>query len=575
MKRSIIIVLTFLLSLSLIACGGGKIDTSDPNQGLWIAASGEMMGISMEADALFAEGFTIELQSDGKCSINVEGEKANGTWTLNGSSITVKGGGLDCSGTLKDGALTLENMLDMGMTVVFTKDGKPPAAQAAQEEEAVEETPAAPVSVPADAGYYVIESYTMGADTLDAATLQALDMNFYIVLNEDGTMLFQTDSAITGTWEPGILHYAEDGEDAYSEYTLNGDLLTIELGSADVTLVFKRSSGAPPVSSVSDPSSWNELQRQWNGTWYGFMMFNSGTGVYEDAFDDWDMYMIVDVDAEGSGTFIVYDFELEEWARGTCTAEAEVLKVIEGSLTYSSTPMVPLDWTFYKVQDSENKIVNTTDFIGDDGDMFNNSLFFKPWGADWQDEVDSGRRGTYPPGYEDYIAMVNAGEPSPLDGGSAIDQPATNGGTPSGGELSGPLGSWSQNGVTVSFPSDTYEIQQDIIGNDFIARKDGSVQITLTVDTLQSDVKANEEYHDSYSDNEDYTTENITIGGFSARRTTYSDDWATQLYNSMVSMDFGASDSPAGITIQIGSDESIAATWTPEIQAILNTIVRD
>ncbi len=420
MKKSISILLALLLSLSLAACGGGKVDPSDPNQGLWIAATGEMMGVTLEASALFSEDFTIELQSDGKCAISVEGEKANGTWTFFNGAVTVKGGGLDCSGTLKNGALTLENMLDMGMTIVFTKDGKPPAAAAAA---TAEETPAAPIAAaPSDAGYYVIESYTMGADTLDAATLQSLGMNYYIVLNEDGTMEFNTDAHITGTWEAGILHYVEGGEESYSEYTLDGDLLTIELASADVSLVFKRSSGAPPASGgavSADASNWNELQRQWNGTWYGFMMFNSGTGAFEDGMDDWDMYMTVDVDAEGNGTFIVYDFELEEWARGTCAAEAEVLKVIEGSLTYSSTPMVPLDWTFYVSQDAENKIVNTTDFIGDDGDSFNNSLFFKPWGADWQDEYDSGRP-TYPPSYEDYIAMVNAGEPSPLDGGSIV-----------------------------------------------------------------------------------------------------------------------------------------------------------
>ena len=462
MKKIIALLVAVLLLFSLAACGG-KVDSSDPNQGLWKAKSGEMMGLSMEVEDFFGEGFTIELQSNGKCALNVDGSKANGTWTLENGAFTVKGGGLDCSGRLENGFLTLENVLDMGLTLIFEKEGS--------------------------AG-----------------------------------------------------------------------------GSA---------TSAPSDSGAVDAAELSDIQRQWNGTWFGFMMFNSGTGAYEDGAGDADMYMVVDVDAGGNGSFTVYSaYNMSEWGKGSCVAREGVLEVIEGELMSSPEPMVPADWTFYQAQDSDDKIVNTSDFTDNNGDTFNYSLFFKPWGADWQDEVDSGRP-TYPPGYEDYIAKVNAGEPSPFDVGSSGDKPDASGGTTSGGELSGPLGSWSQNGVTVSFPSDTYEIQQDIIGNDFIARKDGSVQITLTVDTLQSDVKANEGYHDSYSDNEDYTTENITIGGFSARRTTYSDDWATQLYNSMVSMDFGASDSPAGITIQIGSDESIAATWTPEIQAILNTIVRD
>lgn len=33
------------------------------------------------------------------------------------------GGGFDSSGTLKDGVLTLENVMDMGLTLTFLRDG--------------------------------------------------------------------------------------------------------------------------------------------------------------------------------------------------------------------------------------------------------------------------------------------------------------------------------------------------------------------------------------------------------------------------------------------------------------------
>jgi hypothetical protein len=151
------------------------------------------------------------------------------------------------------------------------------------------------------------------------------------------------------------------------------------------------------------------------------MSVSSGTGKYEDGVPDTDMYMVVSVDTEGGGTFAVYDYELDLWGSGTCAANAEALVVIEGALEYSPDPMVPIDWTFYVSHEADNKCVNTTDFTDFEGDTFSSSIFFKPWGADWQAEIDFGRAGIYPPGYDDYMKKVNNGESSPFDGGSAVD----------------------------------------------------------------------------------------------------------------------------------------------------------
>ena len=120
MKRIIYIVIAVLLLSSLAACGG---NSDDPNLGVWKAVTGEMFGISMEVEEFFEKGFTIELKANGKCALNVDGTKANGTWTLSGSVFTVKGGSLDCKGRLEDGQIILEDVLGMGMTLVFEKEG--------------------------------------------------------------------------------------------------------------------------------------------------------------------------------------------------------------------------------------------------------------------------------------------------------------------------------------------------------------------------------------------------------------------------------------------------------------------
>ena len=129
MKKVLCITLAAILIFSLAACGGGgSSDASDPNQGLWSAVEVEMMGFTMDVSEVYEKGFTIELKSGGKCALNVDGAKANGTWSLNGSAFTVKGGGLDESGTLADGALTLSNVMGMGMDIRFKKEGGQPAA---------------------------------------------------------------------------------------------------------------------------------------------------------------------------------------------------------------------------------------------------------------------------------------------------------------------------------------------------------------------------------------------------------------------------------------------------------------
>jgi len=83
-------------------------------------------------------------------------------------------------------------------------------------------------------------------------------------------------------------------------------------------------------------------------------------------------------------------------------------------LEYSPEPMVPEDWSFFwSHYDYEYHIVNTATFIDYDGDDFEFTLEFRPWGADWEDYAAIGRAWTYPPGYDFYMEKLANGEPSP------------------------------------------------------------------------------------------------------------------------------------------------------------------
>ena len=119
MKKLICITLVMLLLISLIAVFSRK--DNDPYLGVWKAAKGEMLGVSMDVDNFFGEGFAIELKANGKCSINLDGKKANGSWTLNDGMIEINGGGINSKGSLENSRLTLKYIFGTSITIVFEK----------------------------------------------------------------------------------------------------------------------------------------------------------------------------------------------------------------------------------------------------------------------------------------------------------------------------------------------------------------------------------------------------------------------------------------------------------------------
>ena len=113
-----------MLVVSLVKGAGGKVDeNADPNLGLYNAVTAEMMGFEMGVEDLWANGFSIELQEKGKALLNIDGTEGKAKWSLEDGEFNVKGGGLDCSGTLENGEMVLENVMDMGVTLTFAKEG--------------------------------------------------------------------------------------------------------------------------------------------------------------------------------------------------------------------------------------------------------------------------------------------------------------------------------------------------------------------------------------------------------------------------------------------------------------------
>ena len=379
--------------------------SADPNVGEWTAVSAEMMGFELDVTDIFEDGFTIELKDKGNCELRFNDSKVSGKWTLSGTAFTVKGGGLDCAGTLKGGEIVLDNVFDMGVALVFTKDGAP-------------RTP----------------------------------------------------------------------------------------------------TGQGPDTSAN-PGEWNDLQTKWNGTWYGMITMSGNTGKYED-YEDMDAYMVVDVDANGKGTYVVYLGENNvPFAAARGGVNGNNFDVSEG--TVLDQEMNYHDWMLLPQRDYGNvTIMPGATYTDDDGDELEFMLHFKPWGSDWQDVIDND--WLVPPGYEDYLDKVESGEAAPYTGQSSsptkggskpTTPPSTNNTT---GGYSGETETYTADGFEVRYPV-PYFTQKDIGAIVF-----NGEEITIGMIGEYSPERLQERY-DFIEKNEGFTVSETTIAGFPAKRYEYID----------------------------------------------------
>lgn len=70
---------------------------------------------------------TLELKGNGKCVLNVDGDSADGKWSYEDGVLAVSGGGIDCTGAIENGVLSLTNLMDMGIDLTFEKEGGAPS----------------------------------------------------------------------------------------------------------------------------------------------------------------------------------------------------------------------------------------------------------------------------------------------------------------------------------------------------------------------------------------------------------------------------------------------------------------
>ena len=254
MKKIIALLLAMAMLLSLAACGSGSKE-QDPNLGKYMGVKGEMEGFSMSMEELFPGETYLELKSGGKVDLVLEGEKATGTWKLDGENFQMTMEGEQCIGTLKNGTIVFE-YADSGLSLTFQKEGG-----SISDKLNPQETAAVTFN---DAGYW--ELVRMESDNPEDCvteeqmqTLKELGMIMYLNLLPDGTGVMFMDEEMPLTWQDGTVTFTEDSMSI--SYTLASGELSMNL--FDTVLVFRR--GEQPAASAGPLGLYQGTTYQYNG----------------------------------------------------------------------------------------------------------------------------------------------------------------------------------------------------------------------------------------------------------------------------------------------------------------------
>lgn len=112
MKKRMMLLLAMILTvLTLAACGGSKIS---PVVGNWKATTVSVSGVSVDVDEYLKQSgnedvkMEMVLEKDNTMSINMAGQSGEGTWKLDGSTLTLTIDGDSLDTTYEDGKITMD-----------------------------------------------------------------------------------------------------------------------------------------------------------------------------------------------------------------------------------------------------------------------------------------------------------------------------------------------------------------------------------------------------------------------------------------------------------------------------------
>ena len=330
-----------------------------------------------------------------------------------------------------------------------------------------------------------------------------------------------------------------------------------------------------------------EIQKMWNGWYYGCIDITGCTGGWEWANNlTFDAAMEIELDEDGYGTLIIYDpygeiaLNPEHNNRYVVIdCHADEMYLYGDSGTAFDYDIYTNDWRVVRNLANADKLNVGSSFTDRDGNKMGYDFTFLPWGSRW--EGDSYTQ--FIPHFDEYLAMLDEGLTDPFGiGGGAAEMPAavSDGGkdapeAPTGaGSLSPLLGSSparldinDKGAVYVYYPADRFYYDPD-----YGKLKNDETGVGILIDPMLGHTNFDElraSYEENNSDEEDYTLTETTINGYKAMVMTYS-DWLGSTMR--VDIDFGGEhDGFYGMSFAVSGD-SIWDCDTDIVWAIIESM---
>lgn len=357
--------------------------------GCYILDSMTMEGTTVDAEMLASLGMTayIEFFEDGTGTVDLLGDIEDFEW----EDDKIYDGGETLTFTLEGDVLTVT---DGEGVMVFHAGEKP---------ETPTVIPTEPIEYPDELpeGRYALIEVTMDGTTVSGDDLAAVGLSdAYIEFRADGTgeisAMGETEEF---TWE-GTVMTDDIGE--VLTYTYDGTNVSIEEGGTSMTF------------SKDAPAAKSELERYWDGGWYGWWLMENCTGYYTDLEGSWwDLCADLDIDESGEGTMVLWD---EDFARddplGTVSVRIDTESGADehGSLvsvsgSFEIGDIGEGDWNASPADIGYDDCLMFTGTVQDGEDSYEYTIVLRPWGTLWDDMEED-----YLPYYYDewYLPLIEA-----------------------------------------------------------------------------------------------------------------------------------------------------------------------
>lgn len=231
MKKKMRFVSAILMMLSMLFVTGCGSDTAEksPYEGKWVAVIGEMLGMQTSVEEAVGGEMSLELKSRGKATIHIAEDSGKGKWAVEGDQFTLTIDGEEMVGTIGEDTITFDDMLGMGVKMIFAKEGTDatnPALYLPEEEKAMlgEWMSETVEEVMGDGPQTSME----GVENIN----DALRLNF--TNDHNVAVIYKGQEVGTFTWSVSLGYCMIESEEPSLYVTINDDgTLEIDYSSAD------------------------------------------------------------------------------------------------------------------------------------------------------------------------------------------------------------------------------------------------------------------------------------------------------------------------------------------------------